>query len=142
MFIYSLERVVTVSAANLETLHAIAGDGIQGCPTAGHCRRPPTKRDSGCVPPASKHAVMPVARNTWRPNLPFKPASAVRRWIMGSCDRRRNWFVGLPVSAPVLPTAERKRVLAVLPDPGCGEVLVEELLGHLVALATCLSQKS
>jgi hypothetical protein len=48
----------------------------------------------------------PVARNTWQPSLILKPASAVRLRTMRYASMR---FIGLSVSTPVFPTAERNR---------------------------------
>jgi hypothetical protein len=45
-----------------------------------------------------------LARKVWQPMLAGVPRSAARRWIM-----RQASFIGLSVSVPVRPAAERKR---------------------------------
>src|SRR5580704_2985192 len=38
------------------------------------------------APPASRWAVIPVARKVWQPILTFMPSSAERRWIIRQAD--------------------------------------------------------
>jgi hypothetical protein len=45
-------------------------------------------------------------RKVWQPILTRVPRSAARRWIMRQAS---TWFIGLSVSVPVRPMAERKR---------------------------------
>ena len=92
-------------------------------------------------PPASRYAVMPVARNVWQPILTCVARSSARRWIIRQASTR---FIGFSVSVPVRPAAEWNRgAFAGIADAGGLYIGIEigfqiVMCRHLVTLATFL----
>jgi hypothetical protein len=73
-------------AHRVVVLDAHGDDGADASEGEGHDadERPIAQADDGrgVDEPASRYAVMPVARNVWQPILTRVPRSAARRWIM------------------------------------------------------------